>query len=100
RDTRAPPPSPTRRSSDLRAGAVLARLPWPVRRSARHDHDGAVGVLEQGVRDAPERGDEAAEPARADDDLVRIALPRQRREALGGDRKSTRLNSSHVKISY
>src|SRR5436309_13510938 len=33
-------------------------------------------------------------------DLVERGLDRMYRNALNGDRKSTRLNSSHVKISY
>src|SRR3712207_7700653 len=32
--------------------------------------------------------------------LARCRLPAQRRQLLGGDRKSTRLNSSHANISY
>src|SRR5690606_41056550 len=92
------PSFPTRRSSDLLGGVVdehRARLPQ--RRS-----DGAV--QEHGRKDAHAEREERAQPERElgalrgefghVDRRVRALL-----DALE-DRKSTRLNSSHVKISY
>src|SRR5690606_40277994 len=89
-----PPSFPTRRSSDLAAtGAIF----------------GAVDVVT--VAFAEERGHKAAASvvlslyalgscvAGLVFGLLRFAGPAERRWLLG-DRKSTRLNSSHVKISY
>src|SRR5205814_7806157 len=70
---------PTRRSSDLR----------PVRASARRG-DGGVPAL--GIR-AKEEGDRRGDPG--GDDLLH-----RRNSGVGGDRKSTRLNSSHLGTSY
>jgi len=55
-----------------------------VRRGGRHDDDRVVGVLEQRVRHAAERGREPAQAARADDDLVGVAVARELRDLLGG----------------
>src|SRR5690606_41729229 len=83
---RAPPPFPTRRSSDL-AGPQLVDAGHQVRPHL------FLEVLDLG-------GDRDA-----DEGLVEQAVDIQRVGWLGGgggngDRKSTRLNSSHVKISY
>src|SRR5690606_42060987 len=80
---RALPSFPTRRSSDLPA-VVRRPAAYHARRGAR-DH----GVV--GHRAADHR-------ARGDHDVPPEAGTRQDHRA--GDRKSTRLNSSHVKISY
>src|SRR5690606_42155724 len=73
---------PTRRSSDL-----------PARGDRRGPGDplaGCTGTLAAG-RPRLRRGRAAA---------GRGPLPRRHRQPARGDRKSTRLNSSHVKISY
>src|SRR5690606_40556797 len=91
------PPSPTRRSSDLR---LLVDL----------DREGldAVDDTERGPPRLAPHGD-VGEAAVVDGEPGRVAVPHagevQRRlrggpRAEGADRKSTRLNSSHVKISY
>src|SRR5690606_41565651 len=94
-DPRALPPFPTRRSSDLGAPAV--------RRHPLGDED--IRGIEQRVVLVVSEG------------LARVAADEHRPERLhrergqrvgvledgaprGEDRKSTRLNSSHVKISY
>src|SRR5690554_2782583 len=82
---RRPPIStlfPTRRSSDL-PGAVRAVL-GDGRRHRRGDHDGEQRPDRPALRQGP--GDGHAPGVRG---------PRRL-----GDRKSTRLNSSHVRISY
>src|SRR3712207_8637568 len=62
-----------------------------------HDHHVHAGVLrrhEGGVgRDGPHVGEEPEAFAHGDVEALVAA-------ALGGDRKSTRLNSSHANISY
>src|SRR5690606_42016126 len=70
------PSFPTRRSSDL--GGVVRGVA-----GCRHRAQGQSGVL-------------------VDGDLVAVAHGRagEGDAGVGGDRKSTRLNSSHVKISY
>src|SRR5690606_41940424 len=77
------PSFPTRRSSDL-AGAERDR-------SGRDDHDLFAGTLE--LRDVLA---EPVEPRAVE--RAGLLLDEERRADL--DRKSTRLNSSHVKISY
>src|SRR5207253_11249686 len=92
------PPSPTRRSSDLvehaeaqKAGQLdmfgLAIQPMAVvvglrERNRRHSHFGPLGV------DCPQA--DLVERNRVGREIHRLVL----------DRKSTRLNSSHVAISY
>src|SRR5690606_42130065 len=78
---------PTRRSSDL-ADRDDHRRRLPPARGARARRGGG--------RDRAERR-LAAAPARRRD-RAGCSVPRGDRR--GGDRKSTRLNSSHVKISY
>src|SRR5690606_41760001 len=90
------PASPTRRSSDLAA-------PEP-RRVRRARVRAALEVDPRGnrpdpgeVRLAPRRH-RVRPPGRRLDEVVRLAGPAG--DGRLGDRKSTRLNSSHVKISY
>src|SRR5690606_39403082 len=94
---RALPAFPTRRSSDLDVAAVCehdAVCAGNLR--ARNRRDGAARMpLEQPARDlAVEDGADAA--------LARAVEMRRDEAAVGQgiDRKSTRLNSCHVKISY
>src|SRR5690606_40784937 len=97
---RRPPPhpsSPTRRSSDLRSRPVEAAPPrLEPCFLARHE------LLERDRLDLiPEPGTGAAEVR--DTRLGADAGAGEEDDPLGvvdGDRKSTRLNSSHVKISY
>src|SRR5699024_12246483 len=95
-DLRAPPPFPTRRSSDLEPNTLLhARLPLfrPDRRLGR----------------LADRMSWAFTPVFTVTAMIVVLvtlaiiaqnLPVLARSALGLDRKSTRLNSSHVSISY
>src|SRR5699024_12822990 len=77
------PSFPTRRSSDLLRDEYVRRDESPYRRRAPHAQPG---------RGDHQRHIPAREHRRADDgNLLRIER---------GDRKSTRLNSSHVSISY
>src|SRR5690606_41379318 len=85
---------PTRRSSDLtpqlvHVGGAAGHARAEVASGGPQDHRGAAGhVLQRVVARSFDHGDRsgiAHEEAFADD---------------AGDRKSTRLNSSHVKISY
>src|SRR5690606_40649507 len=76
---------PTRRSSDLHGGGDRAD-------EAEARRDGAAGELRRGER---ERDFAGLVRARSGD-----GEPAPRGGAGAGDRKSTRLNSSHVKISY
>src|SRR5690606_42022920 len=91
---RPAPPSPTRRSSDLPGEA---------------DIDDAAHRQRQ--RQRRQRGDDQRDEREQDPALLRPGIRpegRQRTEIRPGlpvvllslDRKSTRLNSSHVKISY
>src|SRR3712207_7820864 len=78
---RRPPrstPFPTRRSSDLRDALALA---------ARE-------------LDAPLADQGLVAPRQPRDELVRVGRPGRLDDLLVGDRKSTRLNSSHANISY
>src|SRR5690606_41966517 len=79
---------PTRRSSDLSLRRVL-RLSAPPRDRSEGAIRSPRGGPPPGDRETPGRG--SAPPTRP----VRL-----RGRGSGGDRKSTRLNSSHVKISY
>src|SRR5690606_40894644 len=86
------PPFPTRRSSDLTGRAGIAELtggqePANVE-SQRFDVAGLEGVEHV----APPKGSGEA----SDAGIYQVILKGRD----GGDRKSTRLNSSHVKISY
>src|SRR5207302_11216020 len=96
-DTPALPSFPTRRSSDLRAN-LLAKLA-----SGESPFPGVVG-FDESVLPALERGILAGhdlillgERGQAKTRLVRHLVNLMDAET---DRKSTRLNSSHVKISY
>src|SRR5690606_40674568 len=95
-DLPLPPPFPTRRSSDLRVSTDTLNFDEhrvPARNEERHVRERRGLRLEQGRQQVafevmhPEGGQ-----------LPRIG---QRPAERGtGDRKSTRLNSSHVKNSY
>src|SRR5690606_40592166 len=86
---RALPSFPTRRSSDLRgapSGGGAPRLPAGARGEVRERRAGADRRDQEGLaQPGPDPG--RFRPARTRPRLCR-------------DRKSTRLNSSHVKISY
>src|SRR5690606_41862411 len=88
--SRTPPPYPTRRSSDLRLD--------PTENLANYGVD-SIAITEVMVQIARTFAISIAPTtffeAKHLDDLSRIL-----RERYGPDRKSTRLNSSHVKISY
>src|SRR5207302_8164702 len=92
-------PSPTRRSSDLH---LLRRPPHPAMASEPADGHEQQVVQEAGAR----RGAQQHQPELQDvlprqeaaDNHRRLTLERGAQE--DPDRKSTRLNSSHVKISY
>src|SRR5690606_42125440 len=93
---RAPPPFPTRRSSDLLAGLRVVDasrvLAGPFAGQILGDHGAEVVKVE-----GPE-GDECrgfGPPFVNSSSAYFNAVNRNKR-----DRKSTRLNSSHVKISY
>src|SRR5690606_41837923 len=95
-----PPPFPTRRSSDLGEltpgreshFALLHQLHQPIPRAGRQGHDGFGGV---GPSRGGEDGPAANEQVR---DVVTATIPVHHRRGRVVDRKSTRLNSSHVKI--
>src|SRR5207249_10620428 len=95
---RAPPSSPTRRSSDLTGARPGARPRRGGRCSVTADDVDVdlAAAADQRVHDGAQEHP-LPEPARglADDDLADVA-----RAGVGQDRKSTRLNSSHVSISY
>src|SRR5207302_5762020 len=96
--TSHPPPSPPRRSSDLRSWALGLRERHPPRLRL-HEPDPPPGRSEPG--EAVE--DLRLEGGGRDQQVVhRVVAERLRRNdrQVGQDRKSTRLNSSHVKISY
>src|SRR5207253_9912689 len=88
---------PTRRSSDLKAGAA----PAAARRNAvpacdERQHGGARTVPAHGIsRLLRDRG-ARRHALLSGQNSCRVAGPANNRE----DRKSTRLNSSHVAISY
>src|SRR5690606_40376252 len=86
--------SPTRRSSDLLVDRV-GRGP----QAPEHCADRAPGPREQGGLHEELRADvPPGRPQRAPQADLTAAL--EDRDDHGVDRKSTRLNSSHVKISY
>src|SRR5690606_41411216 len=90
---RRPPPSlPTRRSSHLEA--------QPVRLA-----EAVVGILSEDdhlhrVEGRGFEGREDLRTGRIDPRTGHLALAQEGRQRAHVDRKSTRLNSSHVKISY
>src|SRR5690606_41790472 len=87
-----PPPSPTRRSSDLsalyseRIGGFFMRSRAEVAKMF-----GDLELIEPGLVDLLQW---RPDPGEVWEGAPRVAGP------AGGDRKSTRRNSSHVKISY
>src|SRR5690606_40233077 len=91
---RALPAFPTRRSSALRASAALGNSEQTsvmLQRAAQSHPKAPLAV-------ALTEAELALGEGRFDAAL--IALARVRKSARHQDRKSTRLNSSHVKISY
>src|SRR5690606_39898484 len=93
-------PFPTRRSSDLGLGGATAQIISP-----------GEGVLQSGGASARDRehgakGGERGNLRPRSLPLAHVHSPgapcsaRRRPRVARGDRKSTRLNSSHVKISY
>src|SRR5690606_41723087 len=94
---RRPPPTPhslpTRRSSDLVRGglAVLFERDAVTRGGAAHHPAGAVAAAVEAVLVTEAAHDEALRAHAAGDDAELVPAR---------DRKSTRLNASHVKISY
>src|SRR5690606_39985647 len=93
------PPFPTRRSSDLRLVAIDDRH-LALERVRRDAFVAVVPALFVGDAVAEEHR-RALEPAVAGEpQRVEVAPDAGREERVALDRKSTRLNSSHVKISY
>src|SRR5690606_40443110 len=88
---------PTRRSSDLagdEVGALVYNpLPVPARRALRIPKVGLTKNLLDPSSHVVQRQDSEFSDY-PDDDMMMVAVD------LPPDRKSTRLNSSHVKISY
>src|SRR5439155_18484209 len=109
-----PPPFPARRRL-LRAGAVIPEDARPASGRGEHDDAGALPGPARGRGDAggapqvlgPARAParlepEAPDPEHRAHDGARVARPGRRHErgVQDLDRKSTRLNSSHVATSY
>src|SRR5690606_41677122 len=93
---RARPSSPTRRASDL--GAVRRYLEGEGARAPSFDLRAAVPINLRKLEKMAELGNRfglvfVPLPLAIEDPVERVAEVRR-------DRKSTRLNSSHVKISY
>src|SRR5690606_41473574 len=88
------PPSPTRRSSDLRS---TAERPEPTTRSARRG--ARTPVPDKGTATLGATPPGVATLLRPPSGIPPLPPPRRRPDT-ARDRKSTRLNSSHVKISY
>src|SRR5690606_40211988 len=93
---RPPPPFPTRRSSDLDPH-LLAQLgvevgEWFVEQQDVGFEDDAASERHALLLPTRELARSAARHRRETDEVEDLAYP--------PDRKSTRLNSSHVKISY
>src|SRR5699024_12786120 len=80
---------PTRRSSDLTWAATAAQALTAFDESQASD-----------VTAHPERARNASLPAQLRRVARRLADPRNFLRKIAGDRKSTRLNSSHVSTSY
>src|SRR5690606_39686069 len=91
---RARPPFPTRRSSDLRSGRALPfpAVMGPVPRGR--------ALVDEGKELVEERGGEGPQVLHPDDAGAVHKVRGGKRPDQVLDRKSTRLNSSHVKISY
>src|SRR5207244_10660970 len=85
------PSFPTRRSSDLKAGVTPLNIPsfqLVLADSSNYPHTGTFRTLNRAVD--PQTGTI----------LVQALFPNPERLLRPGDRKSTRLNSSHQIISY
>src|SRR5690606_41921253 len=93
------PPSPTRRSSDLRRSA---------HRPGDRSRQAEKALAPKSLGDRPRRGRAlstnssliAQDSPQVSGESSRIGCTRSSYEEAPQDRKSTRLNSSHVKISY
>src|SRR5690606_41934401 len=89
------PPCPTRRSSDLRHVAANWRAPYALPQNAR-----GVLLRGNGIAAGPDGAPIlVSPPARWIPSETKQAGPKGEFDVFR-DRKSTRLNSSHVKISY
>src|SRR5207253_7425229 len=91
---------PTRRSSDLdvqAASEMLLQASGDVDQSV-HNMQTRTGAVTRRASEADRLAHEAAEAAEAGANLV--ADVQNGMESIAEDRKSTRLNSSHVAISY
>src|SRR5690606_41645289 len=99
RPPRSLPPFPTRRSSDLELAACRLERGRPVATFHRYLRNTVpVGESERVHRLSDQFLSEHGEnPAQVLEDFASFA---QGSLLAGQDRKSTRLNSSHVKISY
>src|SRR5690606_40822060 len=87
------PPLPTRRSSDLDLDLDPRMMLAEILEECGHD--------ERGERRVAPHGQPATDPdAILGGHRLQQGAVLQQRVHLGEDRKSTRLNSSHVKISY
>src|SRR5690606_41546651 len=96
----ARPALPTRRSSDLEPVVQVAREADPfLLRAERPEAAEPPGVVDRERQHLGEAGEEAG-VALVEVERVRVLQSQQADRRLPGDRKSTRLNSSHVKISY
>src|SRR5690606_41594348 len=97
---RVPPGFPTRRSSDLDRGRLVEALLHEVLPEVedRLLREHRVARARDLVFDREEPPDEGAD-GRREPDHERRGLARVERVGIAPDRKSTRLNSSHVKIS-
>src|SRR5690606_39938591 len=97
REHRDPPSFPTRRSSDLNHAGRPAASGAGLHRSRHHSSRGASSRKITGTPQAASTAEEGQQPANSSQaDIVRPAHSTR----ADRDRKSTRLNSSHVKISY
>src|SRR5690606_40482493 len=93
---RRPPSStlfPTRRSSDLGVGLMVDAEP-------RKDEDGDQADDSEGQEGRGQQSGQGDPAKYRDLPGPRNRQPDRRLHLSGVDRKSTRLNSSHVKISY
>jgi outer membrane protein assembly factor BamB len=82
---------------------VGAPLPGVIGGRRGHDDDRMVGLLEQCVCNAAQRGIEAAEPARADDDLVGLLAAYRGAQNLSAARRSLTLKTGvarHIDGGY
>src|SRR5690606_41428037 len=100
-----PPPTTELSTLSLHDALPICHNGGTVRKSGRPARAGISRPLSQGVRsarDPVQRGEQTAAVPRGASDQTRRnrTIPAQCRPFAIADRKSTRLNSSHVKISY